>query len=523
VFARPVGYHESGQGMAPPLGLLALAAFAHRRLPRALDIRIHDTGFFARSESRRWLADFAPHVVGVSGVTSAEPAIRELVGMARDSASPAPRVIVGGPHATAYREDCLAIPGVDAVVSGEGEVAFADYLEVVRGVRAGADARGVWFARADGPTAVPPPVPVLDGKDIPFPDYALVDLDRYAAATNPLATIVFPPNRYIALSTTRGCPHRCAFCLRMFGNRFRARPVEDVVDYVAQAATTYGVRRVQIFDDIFNGTRGRIDAFFRQIRARRLDLRFYFSSGLRFDALTRPTLELMREAGVVYQAAAVESASPRILTAIRKRLALDVVLRNIGISDELGIFTTGFFMLGFPGETRADMEETIRFAEAAPLHYAYFSTLNPFRGTEIGDDLARRGVDVSIAGLAKGFSPAGLDLAAISPAEARGVVREAYRRFWTVRRLLAFAAHHPDPESIPLAFVSNPTRANLVRRGLAVLGLQADRGPRDVPWRPPDPLPPFVETACRALGVGGQRVARGVRLLAARRRVGPAS
>ncbi len=52
-----------------------------------------------------------------------------------------------------------------------------------------------------------------------------------------------------------------------------------------------------------------------------------------------------------------------------------------------GVFTWGFFMLGFPTETRKELWSTLRFAFASRLHGASFFTVIPYEGTELTKSL----------------------------------------------------------------------------------------------------------------------------------------
>ena len=52
---------------------------------------------------------------------------------------------------------------------------------------------------------------------------------------------------------------------------------------------------------------------------------------------------------------------------------------------------TGFFVLGFPGETRTTVEDTIRYAKSLDLDGAYFSIATPYPGSELYDQCISKG------------------------------------------------------------------------------------------------------------------------------------
>jgi|GEM_PF-206513 len=507
VRARRSGAHESGQGSGPPLGLLSLAAYARAARPGVFHFEVHDTYFFAPGETARWLARFAPHVVALSGLTVDAEALTRAAALVRATVGPDVPVLVGGPHASAYPQACLAIPGVTAVVAGEGEVAFLDLLEHAAGQRAATDVRGAWRRDDDGLALAPAALAPLDVNALPTPAYDLVDVHAYASIPNTVGTILLPPHRYLPLFLTRGCPYHCTYCHNIFGRRFRALSAERTVDTIHDLSERYGVTHFHFYDDVFNADRARFLAIWRELGRRRLGLRFYFANGLRFDTLDREQLEAMKEAGVVYVAAAIESASPRLQASLKKRVKLPKLLENVDIADELGLFTTGFMMLGFPDETRAEMELTIRTAAESRLHYVYFSVLNPYAGTPLGADLLAKGVDVSADEMV-GYSSPGKNFAGFPPDEFRDLLRSAYRRFWTPARLVAFLAHHPDPAGFFEGLATPASRANLLRRTLSVLGAAAGNGHAPGAWSAPRPAHPVARSVARWAGAAGGALAR---------------
>lgn len=496
IHVRPRDSHQSGQGIAPPLGLLSLAAWARARFSRAFRFEVLDTFFYPLEELGRRLASLKPALVGISATTAAASWMAEVVKFTRSVLGGGPLIVAGGPHATAYPEECLAIEALDGVAIGEGEHTFGDLLELLLGQRALWAVRGLARRTRSG-IEYGPPAPPVDPKDLPTPAYDLVDLEAYAGAPNPMATIVLPPHRYIPVMTSRGCPYRCTYCHRIFGTRFRDRPIPVVVDEIQGLHLRYGVRDFHIFDDIFNARPRRIAEFAREVTRRGLRLRFYFVIGLRGDRLDRHDIAALRECGTVYMALAVESGSPRVQKMIGKGLNIERLLDNVEAADAFGIFTTGFFMLGFPGETREDMEMTISVAERSRFHYAYFSTLNPFRNTDIGRELAMKGVEIGPEALS-GYSMGGRNFAGVPEDEFLEIVRSAFKRFWTPRRVMAFFARHPDPGGLFASFASGETRRLLFRRAATVLGL--DWGKQDGPWKRPSEISPILEWIARAGG-----------------------
>jgi anaerobic magnesium-protoporphyrin IX monomethyl ester cyclase len=91
----------------------------------------------------------------------------------------------------------------------------------------------------------------------------------------------------------------------------------------------------------------------------------------------------MREAGTKFISIAVETASPRLQKLIKKNLDLDKVFNSIEYISKTGSITRGFFMLGFPTETEAELNQTIDYALESSLLGATFFTVVYFPGTEL--------------------------------------------------------------------------------------------------------------------------------------------
>jgi radical SAM superfamily enzyme YgiQ (UPF0313 family) len=62
---------------------------------------------------------------------------------------------------------------------------------------------------------------------------------------------------------------------------------------------------------------------------------------------------------------------------------LNKVKSVVGHLRELGIESTGFFILGIPGESKNTMNETVEFAKKLDLDDAIFSIYSPYPGTKL--------------------------------------------------------------------------------------------------------------------------------------------
>ena len=231
------------------------------------------------------------------------------------------------------------------------------------------------------------------------------DLDALA----PVAWDLIPPRRYPLLGhgilnrahpvapiqTSRGCPFPCAFCSAQsnMGARVRTRSPEAVVDEIARLVLDHGVREIHIEDDNFTFHRESAAEVCRLLVARRLDVVWACPNGVRLDSLDAELLRLMERAGCYSFGVGIESGSDSVLRAMRKQLTTAEILERLHlIRATTDIRTTGFFVLGFPGETRADLAATERFILRAPLDRIGVSPFVPTPESPAYRDLAKRGL-----------------------------------------------------------------------------------------------------------------------------------
>jgi len=428
-----------------PLGLMYLSAVARQKgghRIRLVDMRVEEGSLEQCLDRER----FSPDLIGISALSDEASLLAEAATTLKAHFNGTP-IVVGGPHATAYPDEVLALATVDFIVQGEGEETFSRLLDALDS-RAFGSIPGLGF-KLDGRPVIneqAPPVARLD--ELPYPDWASVPVDRYATRQSmcPLER-----RRFMSLFTSRGCPYRCIYCHGIFGKRWRARSPENVVAEMKALVERHGIREFEIVDDAFNLDRQRVLAICELIGRERLDVGLAFPNGLRTDVLDEEVIRALRRAGTRFFGVAVETASPRLQKLIKKNLDLAAVGRAVALANSLGILTTGFFMLGFPTETREEMMATIRLATRMKLHFAFFFIVTPFRGTELAEIYDTRRVSDSEGYCSSvDFLHTSFSLSTLDGTELKKMQQKAFRRFymnpWRIYRILKDA----PPGVVPL-------------------------------------------------------------------------
>ena len=391
VFLAKVGHPTARQKFAQPLGIMMLAAYLREKIP-GVELELADLlpEGLTVAELAEKVRHFQPDLLGISAMTFES---EEMAALARAVKAERPDlpVVVGGPHATTMPEKVLADPHVDIIVRNEGEETFAELVpRLLAGERA-PEIPGVGFRKNGSPYLTPPRPFISDLDALPYPAWDLIRMERYWDI--PRFGTAYAHRKYMSVFTSRACPFSCTYCHRLFGQRFRARSVANVIGELKALYRQYGVREIHFIDDCFNFDKPRAMAVCDRIREEGLKIGINFPNGLRGDIMTTELLEKLKAAGTYRITFAVESGSERVQKYMKKNLKLAKVKEMIAATDRRGILVDGFFMVGFPTETRAEIQATLDFALDSKLHSANFFFVTPFEGTELWEQARQAGME----------------------------------------------------------------------------------------------------------------------------------
>ena len=366
-----------------PLNYVHLAAYLreHGHQPLILD-EIFDE--MTTDAVDRTIQDHKIQVVGIGAMTCEMPqAITEAKRL--KAAHPNLKIVFGGPHPSADPEECLRTGAVDFVIVGEGEIALAQLLEAIKTDGETHQIPGVWSLTGEGQLKANGRAPVPDIESLPRPAYDLLDLERYFQLDSPWH---FPKSpRAVQFITERGCPYQCSYCHDIHTKKFRALPAEAVLDQMEWLVRDFGVREFMIVDDIFNFNLDRAKAICRGIMDRKLNVHLQFPNGVRGDRFDEDLIALMKQAGTHYMAIAIETVSAKFQKLVRKNLKIDRATQSLTWARKNNIEVSGFFMIGFPGETREEVRQTLDFALSEPFDSVFVSIVAPFKGTKLRTDM----------------------------------------------------------------------------------------------------------------------------------------
>jgi anaerobic magnesium-protoporphyrin IX monomethyl ester cyclase len=184
--------------------------------------------------------------------------------------------------------------------------------------------------------------------------------------------------------TSRGCPFKCIFCAEpsFHGANMRYASVDRVVEHVASLKEKYDLSVLTIYDDQILMNRARAKDLFSKLAP--LKIRIEMPNGVTLSYIDEELAGLMKTAGVDTIFLAIEHGSKRVLKdIIHKPIAFNRIKPTIQLLQDAGIFTCAFFVIGLPGETRNERQETRDAIFDWGLDWAFFNYATPLRGSEL--------------------------------------------------------------------------------------------------------------------------------------------
>ncbi len=297
-------------------------------------------------------------------------------------------LIWGGAHPSLRPDQTARHPLCDIVVRGEGEKTLPELMGKLRSGKSFAGVPGITYVM-DGKLCSTPDRPWVDLDSIGLLPYQLIDMNKYDISAN------------FAYHTSRGCPHRCGFCINHTFQKstYRAQSAEIMVENIKHIVSTFGVSNFHFTDDNFFVNRNRVERFCRLVIGSNLNIRWV--TGCRFDYFSRFSsdfLSLLKESGCSELGYGAESGSARVLNYIEKGIKPNQVVESVKRAKAVGLrLSPVSFMYGFPEETLDDLNESVdlidtirRVGKGNTIVNGMF-LLTPYPGTPIADDLEKRG------------------------------------------------------------------------------------------------------------------------------------
>ncbi|MBU0686373.1 MAG: B12-binding domain-containing radical SAM protein [Candidatus Margulisbacteria bacterium] len=384
-----------------PLGLGYLASIL---LQEKHEVEILDINAYRwdKNEVENVISKANFDMVGIGGIVTTYKYVKWLVPVIKKY-HPDKKIMIGGSVGSSIPQIMLEKNPVDIVCIGEGEETIKELVEAVGNKRDLSQVRGIWFKDDSGKIIKTEKRPPLKNLDVnPFPAWDLFPMDIYLK--NPVGA----PNRNkwvdgsvdenvplsMNLYATRGCPYKCIYCYHDFmGHGYRNRSAENVVKEIETLYNKYGVSYFHFIDDEFVMKKDFVYKFCALLKElmQELNQKITWGCAGRVNLMTEDLIRTMVDAGCISLCYGIESGSQRMLDLIKKSVTVEQAKNAIRLTQKYLEWADCSFMIGYPGETKETIQETIEFCKEADLTPEVIFFITPYPGTELYDLALQQG------------------------------------------------------------------------------------------------------------------------------------
>lgn len=383
-----------------PIGLMDMSAYL-RQSCKDVEIKILDIGkdlysvYLDRKnvsamslpefvKERLDVIDFKPDIVGISVLFSSSHKVSMLIAEMVKKKWEETVVLCGGNHATNSCRQILKKPCISYVVKGEGELSFTEFVKRMQCGEKDIKVHGIIDReklKNVGSGELSHMIQDLD--ELPFPAFDLLDLEFYRETIG--GSLMF----------SRGCSFLCTFCAShtVHGRKMRFKSEERISKEFEYLIDEHKFKQVVIEDDLFAARKDKFLRIAKKLAKSYASTKFLMPQGLSMAILDEEIIDAMINMGIDEAAIAIESGSEYVQKNIIKK---NVSLSKTGeilkcLRGKKFLFYVNF-ILGFPGETRELMEETIDFMKTLDVDWVYIFHALPLPGSEIFEQFTSMGI-----------------------------------------------------------------------------------------------------------------------------------
>jgi radical SAM superfamily enzyme YgiQ (UPF0313 family) len=171
--------------------------------------------------------------------------------------------------------------------------------------------------------------------------------------------------------------------------KYRTRSVKNIIEEL-KILQKQGYKIVAFEDDSFIADKKQAIQLFQEIIKEKIQMKF-IATAVRVDSADEQLFKLMKKAGVTHLQFGLESGNQEILDFYNKKTNLKKIRNAILLSNKMGFFTIGTFILGAPFETKKHFEKTKNFAKSLPLDSVSFLPLKYLAGSELWCNAVKEG------------------------------------------------------------------------------------------------------------------------------------
>jgi anaerobic magnesium-protoporphyrin IX monomethyl ester cyclase len=361
----------------PPLGLLYVSAYLKSK---NIANDVFDTTFSSQESQLKHILEKQPKIICIYTNLMTKVEVIKLIKILKTAIYNFPKIVLGGPDVTYNIENYLKA-GADFLVIGEGEeTTFELYTSIMDNGNFN-EIDGIAFLENSTIIQTKARTKFKELDELPLPNREAINMYNYLET--------WKKNHgesSMTISTQRGCPYTCKWCsTAVYGQSYRRRPANQVAAEMKMLKEQYNPDAIWFVDDVFTISHKWLTAFHEEVVKQNAQIRFECIT--RAERLNEEILRLLKEAGCFRIWIGAESGSQEIIDAMDRRVDVNHVKKIIQDTNAMGIETGTFIMLGYPGETEKNIDETIQYLkEAKPTHYT-ITIAYPIKGTSLYNEI----------------------------------------------------------------------------------------------------------------------------------------
>lgn len=357
-----------------PLGILYISSYLKQH---GFDVVLYDSTFKSFEEQKKKLLKSKPDVIAIYCNLMTKLNVLPLMKFIKSAPELGNiKIILGGPEPPFYSEEFLNA-GADIIVEGEGEVTMKSLCEELAMPSPDLNkVKGIIFKNENSSAVKTPPRELVkDIDELPIPDREGVELNLYLDAWK-------KAHGYssVSINTMRGCPYTCRWCSHsVYGTSYRRRSPEKTVEEIRYIIEKYHTDMFWFVDDVFTISHKWLKNVNKLLKEQNITIKFECIS--RSDRLDEETLKILKEMGCFRLWIGAESGSQKMLDLMERRVDAVKTREIIKLTRRFGIEAGTFIMLGYPGEKKEDIYETVNHLKDSNPDIFLTTVAYPIKGT----------------------------------------------------------------------------------------------------------------------------------------------
>jgi len=369
----------------PPLGLLYISAYLKEN---NLEHEVFDGTFSSYKNQLEYIVKTSPKIIAIyTNLMTKINVIKLVKELKSNSIYHFPKIILGGPDITFNLENYLKT-GADFLIIGEGEETMFELSTAILHGQNISEINGIAYLIKNEVFKTPARINMKDLSKLTLPNRSAIDFQPYLDIWKK-----YHGKNSITVSTQRGCPYTCKWCsTAVYGQSYRRRPAKMVVEELQLLKTEYNPDAIWFVDDVFTISHNWIREFHQEMIKQ--NFKIPFECITRAERLNDEILKYLKEIGCFRIWIGAESGSQKIIDAMDRRVDVDIVKSVIQKTNEMGMESGTFIMVGYPGENESDINKTIQYLkDANPTHYT-ITIAYPIKGTSLYNDIKDNIIDM---------------------------------------------------------------------------------------------------------------------------------